>query len=100
MLLAQSLRLRRQCPPNVDDPLVGIGDGIVELGGIPSSLVQGNTLELDLRWGGRAAPTRDLEAQLSLVDGAGVGVPRRSGTTGIEGRPSVSMGPTVPQTLP
>jgi hypothetical protein len=46
--------------------------GIIRARPIPSSLSQGQVLDLDLRWGSRAAPGRDLTARLSLVDEAGV----------------------------
>jgi hypothetical protein len=51
---------------------LGADIGVIEVGAIPDSVMQGNILELELRWGSRAAPTQDLGAQLSLVDGAGV----------------------------
>jgi hypothetical protein len=51
---------------------LGANVGIVEVRPIPSSLDQGEMLDLDLRWGSRAAPGRDLTARLSLVDEAGV----------------------------
>jgi hypothetical protein len=46
--------------------------GIIRAGPIPTSLSQSEMLELELRWGSRAAPTRDLTAQLSLVDEVGI----------------------------
>jgi hypothetical protein len=51
---------------------LGAGIGVVEVGEVPTSLVQGNVLDLELRWGSRVAPGRDLQAELSLVDEAGL----------------------------
>jgi hypothetical protein len=42
--------------------------GVVRTGQVPDILGQGDLLELELRWGSRAAPHRDLGAQLALVD--------------------------------
>jgi hypothetical protein len=46
--------------------------GIIRVGSIPSSLSQGDVVDLDVRWGSRVAPERDLVACLSLVDEGGV----------------------------
>ncbi len=42
--------------------------GIIRAEPIPPLLNQGEVLELELRWGSRSAPGRDLMARLSLVD--------------------------------
>jgi hypothetical protein len=39
---------------------------------MPDTLMQGNILKMELRWGSRDAPEGDLEARLSLVDKVGV----------------------------
>jgi hypothetical protein len=51
---------------------LGTDVGIIRTGSIPSVLSQGDIVYLDVRWGSRAAPGRDLMARLSLVDEAGV----------------------------
>lgn len=51
---------------------LGADLGIVRVGEIPNSLMQGNILELELRWGSREAPERDFDARLSLMDEVGV----------------------------
>jgi len=51
---------------------LGADIGVVRAGPVPNSLSQGNVLELELRWGSRAAPGRDLKISLSLVDEGGV----------------------------
>lgn len=50
---------------------LGADVGIIRVGPIPSSLRQGDVVGLDVRWGSRGAPERDLTARLSLVDEAG-----------------------------
>jgi len=51
---------------------LGADVGIVQIGEIPDSLMQGNILELELRWGSREPPGEDLKARFALVDQAGV----------------------------
>jgi hypothetical protein len=51
---------------------LGAAVGIVRVGELPDALMQGNVLKLDLRWGSRETPQRDLVARCSLVDEAGV----------------------------
>ena len=51
---------------------LGAEIGIVQSSEMPDSLMQGNVLELELGWGSREAPERDMKARLSLVDEAGV----------------------------
>ncbi|MGD2143025.1 MAG: hypothetical protein PVF54_00960 [Anaerolineae bacterium] len=45
--------------------------GIAEVGPIEEPLAQGDTLELELRWGSRATPERDWMVRLSLIDQEG-----------------------------
>ncbi|MBN1813302.1 MAG: hypothetical protein JXA14_15810 [Anaerolineae bacterium] len=54
------------------DSDLGADVGIIRVGSIPSSLSQGDVVDLDIRWGSRATPGRDLMARLALVDEAGV----------------------------
>jgi hypothetical protein len=53
------------------DVNLGADIGIVRVGRIPEHLTQGETLELELGWGSRTSPERDLKARLSLVDEEG-----------------------------
>lgn len=46
--------------------------GIIWAGQVPTALSQGDVLELELRWGSRAAPGRVLMTRLSLVDEGGM----------------------------
>jgi hypothetical protein len=50
---------------------LGADVGIIRVGSIPSALSQGDVVNLDVHWGSRAAPGRDLMARLSLVDETG-----------------------------
>jgi hypothetical protein len=50
---------------------LGADVGIIRVGSIPTSLSQGDVMDLDVHWGSRGAPGRDLMARLSLVDEAG-----------------------------
>jgi hypothetical protein len=50
---------------------LGADVGIIRVGPIPSALSQGDVVNLDVHWGSRAAPGRDLMARLSLVDETG-----------------------------
>jgi hypothetical protein len=50
---------------------LGADIGVIQTGQVPVSLMQGHVLELEVRWGSRAAPGRNLQAELSLVDEAG-----------------------------
>jgi hypothetical protein len=45
--------------------------GIVRVTPIPTALNQGDVVDLQIHWGSRAAPGRDLVARLALVDEAG-----------------------------
>jgi len=47
---------------------LGTDVGIIRVGSIPTTLSQGDVVNLDVRWGSRGAPERDLMARLSLVD--------------------------------
>jgi hypothetical protein len=48
------------------------GLGIVRVGEIPASVVQGDVIDLELEWVSRRPPGFDQEARLSLVDEAGI----------------------------
>jgi hypothetical protein len=45
--------------------------GIVRAGDVPTAVRQADIVSLELRWGSRAAPQRDLEARIALIDEAG-----------------------------
>ncbi len=49
---------------------LGADVGIIQVGSMPTSLGQGDVMDLDVHWGNRGAPERDLLARLSLVDEA------------------------------
>jgi hypothetical protein len=48
------------------------GVGVVQVGEIPESIVQGDVIDLELHWVSRNPPETDIEACLSLVDEAGI----------------------------
>jgi hypothetical protein len=50
---------------------LGASIGIVGVGRVPQDVTQGETVELELRWGSRTAPERDLTVRLSPVDEEG-----------------------------
>jgi hypothetical protein len=45
--------------------------GIIRVGPVPTALSQGDVVNLDVHWGSRGAPGRNLMARLSLVDETG-----------------------------
>jgi hypothetical protein len=49
----------------------GADVGIIQVEPVPTALSQGDVVDLQVHWGSRAAPQRDLTARLALVDEAG-----------------------------
>jgi hypothetical protein len=50
---------------------LGARIGVVRAGELPTVVRQGDNVSLELRWGSRVAPQRDLEIRLALIDEAG-----------------------------
>lgn len=50
---------------------LGADVGIIRVGPVPTAFSQGDVVNLDVYWGSRGAPERDMMVRLSLVDAAG-----------------------------